>query len=186
MRPLFFGLVLTAALAATGGVAAAKIGLEATTPPPADLKAGDAWNTSFAVMRDPSLDRELGPLARVTPTVTIRHRETGRALTYRGAPVGKDGASPMRIVFPTAGTWDVEAGDGIAGHPAQTFDPITVSAAARTAGPTNRPPEGGAALPLLLAALVALAGGAALVLARRRRKAAVSRVDEPSTGGERA
>ena len=103
--------------------------------------------------------------------MTIRHVETGKALTETATPTGKTGVYEARVVFPSAGTWRYEIDNGLAAtgygtSQTQTYAPVEI--APGSASSSWRPATVGG-----IAAAVLVLGGVLVLALRRRVRAAV-------------
>jgi hypothetical protein len=125
-----FTTLAAAALVLLGGLAPAAVAkpghgggdeaiLSLSAPPP-DIEAGDTWRGRI------SAHRGTEPLTNLNIAVTVTNHRTGRAQTYWSDEVAP-GRYEARIVFPTAGDWDVVAqGNGlVADHPGATVAPAS-------------------------------------------------------------
>jgi hypothetical protein len=165
-RHVAAALLALVALAAVAGPAAAKEANLTMMPPPGGMGPGDPWVATIRAEAEPP---EL--LAEISPVVTLVNRATGERRVVHARRTGDPGIFNARIVFPTAGTWNLTLGDGLSERE-YVFRPITVGTAPAA------PPAGDGDGPfapvwVFLAALAGLltAAGAGLVIHRRGRAA---------------
>jgi hypothetical protein len=109
----FLGVLVLAALAAGGlsGAALAKEkGVELGSTP-AGVEPGERWTTTLYLLAGPP---EL--FAAAEPGVTIRNVETGERTTFPARPTNVPLEYDVRVVFPEAGWYTVEAFSGETGR----------------------------------------------------------------------
>ncbi|NJM06287.1 hypothetical protein HC891_08945 [Candidatus Gracilibacteria bacterium] len=109
------------------------------------------------------LQHGITPLADLSPTITLRHEESGEEVVVIARPEGTKGHYIAEITLPRAGNWAWEI--AAFGAPA-AFNPIDVRA------PRAALPAAGAynALPGLLAATTIAAGAILFIALRARRR----------------
>lgn len=162
MRQLVVLFALAAALAASGVASAGGWATVGFSPLPDGTAAGGTWSPRITV-----LQHGRTPLVGLAPVLTIRDVDSGTSRRTTAVATSEPGVYEARIVFPTAGRWQVAIESGF-GDSGVTYGPATIG---RATGDGGSP-----ALPfgvLAAAAAVALVLAAAGVLgARRLRKLA--------------
>lgn len=160
-----FILSLAAAAVLVPGAFAKEGGVELSSTP-AGNGPGEPWTPQLVLI---DIDGRLPENAK--PGIAIENLATGQKLDFRAEPTGEPGIYTVRVVFPTAGTWDYSAYDGVTGR---SYEFPAVDIVAPEAGAKVPAPAGsGDGFPVW--ALVGGLGGAALlsvagVLAVRSRR----------------
>lgn len=155
MRRFGIAFLLAAfpAAALTAGAWAKEGGIELSSAP-FGTKPGEPWTTELLLIGGPP---EL--LAQAKPGIAIRDRATGETIDYPARATGKPGVYTVRVVFPQAGRWTVEAYDGVTGGSYDFFGPVRIVGEAEAVPTAAASPRKGS-FPVL-----ALAGGLSLLLA---------------------
>jgi hypothetical protein len=167
----FLGVLVLVALTAgvlTGAALAKEKGVELGSTP-AGAEPGEPWTTTLYLLAGPP---EL--LAAAEPGVTIRNVETGGRTTFPASPTNVPLEYDVRVVFPEAGWYTVEAfsGETDRSYPIggqwliqgpETAPPAVSSPAGDTSSFPVWPAAAGGSIAFLLAA-----AGAALLFRRQR------------------
>jgi hypothetical protein len=158
-----FGLAL-ALLFLTPTAAAAKSGIELSTPPDG-LHAGQPWVVDLSPIRG---DRPAPMPGNVPVTVEIEKVGTGKRHVVRARPL-RSGAFRARVVFSSGGRW-VYRVTGF-GSDGQEWPPATILPAERAGAPDSASQESAGGFPFgwVVAGLALVAVGSVALLVRRRR-----------------
>jgi hypothetical protein len=170
MRRLLSVLVLSVlAAGAVSGAALAKEGGVELSSTPVGKAPDEPWTPTLRLVEgSPEL------LAQAKPGIAVRNVETGERLAFDARPSDNPRVYDVRVVFPEAGWYTVEAYDGITGRAYEIGGQWLIEAPdAAPAGGPAKPTAGEGSFPvwpvsaggavLLLAAL-----GAGLFLGRQR------------------
>ena len=168
----FLGVLVLTALAAgvlSGAALAKEKGVELSSTP-VGLEPGEPWTPKlFLVAGPPEL------FADAEPGVTIRNVETGERTTFRARPTNVPLEYDIRVVFPEAGWYTVEAFGIDNGRSYPIGGQWLVDAPDAAPGPAAPAPAAADESPFPLwpvaaggSALLLLAAGAALLLRRQR------------------
>jgi hypothetical protein len=161
MRTLRLAIAL---LLLTAPAAAAKSGVELSTPPDG-LRAGQPWIVDLTPIRG---DRPAPMPHNVPVTVEIEKVGTGERHVVRARPL-RNGAFRARVVFSSGGRW-VYRVTGF-GSDGQEWPPATILPADRAGAPDSAAQESAGGFPFgwVVAGLALVAIGSAALLMRRRR-----------------
>jgi hypothetical protein len=178
MRAAVLGAAVLAVLTFAAPAAAGCWATVGVSPPPADLRAGQAWPVDITVLqhgRNPLPDA-----AEARPAVTITKAGSGETKTFRAASIDPQaGVYRAEVVFPSGGSWSYQVYDGFDtadGQPVpcgstHTFATLDVGGGSAAAEPG--PPAGGSsgfpAWPVGGGIAGALAAAAAVAFLLRRR-----------------
>jgi hypothetical protein len=112
MRRLLFVLVLSVlAAGAVSGAALAKEGGVELSSTPVGKAPDEPWTPTLRLVEgSPEL------LAQAKPGIAVRNVETGERLTFDARSTDNPRLYDVRVVFPEAGGYTVEAYDGITGR----------------------------------------------------------------------
>ena len=165
-----FLTVLALALIAIGvlsGTAAAKEGGVELSSTPAGTKPGDPWTPTLTLVEGaPEL------LAQAKPGIVIRNVDSGEQTRFQATSTDDPSSFTVRVVFPEAGWWTVEAFDGITGRSYPIGGQWFIQGPEAVA-PAPGPPARDSSFPLWPAvagsiAFLVAAAGAALLFRRQR------------------
>jgi hypothetical protein len=159
MRQLIVLVAVVAGLATAGTASAGGFAQIGVAPLPTGIESGESWSPNVTI-----LQHGRTPLAGVTPTVTITHRETGVSKSFVGSPADENGVSRARVVFSQAGDWDVLVETDWWGEGRLTFGPVTIEDGPTAVPTTDSFPTVPVLVGVLVLALLALA-----TLGARRR-----------------
>jgi hypothetical protein len=169
----FLGVLVLAALAAgvlSGAALAKEKGVELSSTP-VGLEPGEPWTPKLFLLAGPP---EL--FADAQPGVTIRNVETGERRTFPARPTNVPLEYDVRVVFPEAGWYTVEAFGNEDGRSYPIGGQWLVDAPNAAPGPAAPAPAAGDESPFPVwpvaaggsLLLLLLAAGAALLLRRQR------------------
>ncbi|MFL5837015.1 MAG: hypothetical protein ACJ76K_10585 [Solirubrobacteraceae bacterium] len=161
MRALHLALAL---LLLTAPAAAAKSGVELSTPPDG-LRAGQPWVVDLTPIRG---ERPVPMPGNVPVTVEIEKVGTGERHVVRASPLG-NGTFRARVVFSSGGRWVYQV-TGF-GSDRQEWPPATILPAEPAGASDSAAQESAGGFPFgwVVAGLAAVAIGSAALVMRRRR-----------------